>query len=245
MMSWLFVYDVTRHWPNYCPKYHWVPVAQLKSWFTTSMPCKKDSTSQTMSFQGKTCWGVSNRWRSADGEQELRQSGRCGIITNKIPAVFVLRKNGRKMKKRTKEEEMRKVIKGFLHQMRKVIRGFPHPKSQKYFVGLGPEEVPSHLAGESQSRQLDTPPEIPCACYTVIDTSGVSPSFVLCFGFPSLSSLGSLWALIFNEKMEVFCPSLQHCLIAHVAQWSQGSKNRPPSGHLRLKNPVWRVKKSF
>ena len=24
---------------------------------------------------------------------------------------------------------------------------------------------------------------------------------------------------------------------------SQGSKNRPPSGHLRLKNPVWRVKK--
>ena len=25
----------------------------------------------------------------------------------------------------------------------------------------------------------------------------------------------------------------------------QGSKNRPPSGHLRLKNPVWRVKKSF
>ena len=25
----------------------------------------------------------------------------------------------------------------------------------------------------------------------------------------------------------------------------QGSKNRPPSGHLLLKNPFWRVKKSF
>ena len=30
-----------------------------------------------------------------------------------------------------------------------------------------------------------------------------------------------------------------------VARKLQGSKNRPPSGHLRLKNPVWRVKKSF
>ena len=89
-----------------------------------------------MSFQGKTCWGVSNRRRSVDGEQELRQSGRCGIITNKIPAVFVLRKNGRKMKKRTKEEEMRKVIRGFPHQMRKVIRGFPTQKVRNILLDL-------------------------------------------------------------------------------------------------------------
>ena len=27
--------------------------------------------------------------------------------------------------------------------------------------------------------------------------------------------------------------------------YAQGSKTWPPSGHLRLKNPVWRVKKSF
>ena len=35
----------------------------------------------------------------------------------------------------------------------------------------------------------------------------------------------------------------------HYKSWSafnpQGSKNRPPSGHLRLKNAVWRVKHSF
>ena len=34
--------------------------------------------------------------------------------------------------------------------------------------------------------------------------------------------------------------------LSRFCYWSlQGSKNRPPSGYLRLKNPVWRVKKSF
>ena len=31
----------------------------------------------------------------------------------------------------------------------------------------------------------------------------------------------------------------------HFCSLLQGSKNRPPSGHLRLKNPVWRVKNPF
>ena len=47
--------------------------------------------------------------------------------------------------------------------------------------------------------------------------------------------------LHFSRKVPFFLAGKN----AKIALQYQGSKNRPPSGHLRLKNPVWRVKKSF
>ena len=40
-------------------------------------------------------------------------------------------------------------------------------------------------------------------------------------------------------------PNLESVVEKINVKLNQGSKNRPPSGHLRLKNPVWRVKHSF
>ena len=49
-----------------------------------------------------------------------------------------------------------------------------------------------------------------------------------------------------HAKMGGLCIATERLLDQEsIPTKQQGSKNRPPSGHLRLKNPVWRVKKSF
>ena len=62
--------------------------------------------------------------------------------------------------------------------------------------------------------------------------------------------LAFFFSSIFTKSTKI---SLRNCNFTNF-RWSlnfsnfggqQGLKNRPPSGHLRLKYPVWRVKKSF
>ena len=81
----------------------------------------------------------------------------------------------------------------------------------------------------SLSLSLSLSPKVPHAQYR--------KRFRASYNTPWLQSLCVQYNWLYSN-LSVSCPhNLFIC-------W-QGSKNRPPSGHLRLKNPVWRVKKSF
>ena len=81
---------------------------------------------------------------------------------------------------------------------------------------------------------------------------GVVPCWWTCgfawwLWFPSKNHHGSpflIWGA-FDSGTGVRACAFLHSSGETLALSTQGSKNRPPSGHLRLKNPVWRVKHSF